>query len=308
MDLALTRLLLTRSRACAAVAGSGALVLLVLVLGGACTGATRPEGSSAGQPRETVRVMHAEASAGLATAPTLPDAVAQQVARVVGVAPVLAVPSELRRGDRESTCQLVGAEPEDADLAGPRDLAAARRLLDLPDRVSYLVVAPVPGLAAQTLADRVRAEVPGVTAMTAAELTAPARRAARSTVGPAVQAVVASLLVAGIVLVALTVGSLSTSQCRDVAVLKAIGVPDRTLYRHGVMQAVVLVVAGSAGGGVLASVAEHASEELPGGIDVAMTPTLWAGALAVTVFTAVLGSLVAVRRIRAIDAREAFRP
>lgn len=104
----------------------------------------------------------------------------------------------------------------------------------------------------------------------------------------------------GIVVVAQILYASVNEHLRDYGTLKALGIPDRTIYGSIVTQAIALALVGFVPG-VIVSVAIVAFARSAEGLNILITPAGAAGVLVLTVAMCVLAGLFAVRRAITVD-------
>ncbi|MBL8930834.1 MAG: FtsX-like permease family protein [Kineosporiaceae bacterium] len=186
-------------------------------------------------------------------------------------------------------------------------LADAAQLLRASGRISYVLATAATGLAPETLAQRIEEQVPTVDALTASEFADNSRSIVISMVGRPLLAMILIGLLVGIALISLTVLSMTQEQMRDFGVLRAIGVRPGQLVVTVVVQALVLAVVGYViGAGATFGVRSLIKGRL-GDVTVSVPPWLLAAMAATTLLMAILGSLLPVRRVSALDPALAFR-
>jgi putative ABC transport system permease protein len=186
-------------------------------------------------------------------------------------------------------------------------LPDAARLLRAGDRVSYLLVQPRPGYTPERLVADIRADVTGVDALTSAEFAENSRDIIVKMIGRPLKTMIAIAALVGMTLIGLTMWALTAEQVADFGVLRALGVrPDR-LALEVATQAAVISALGLAAGATLGYAAQFLVGDSLGDVSIAITPALLAAVASGTAVTAVLGSLLPVRRITRIDPAVAFR-
>lgn len=181
------------------------------------------------------------------------------------------------------------------------------RLLGTRGVVSYVLVQARPGVEAAELAARVEASVPGVTASTRGDFARAERRVVGDMTTDIVRAMILVGFVIGVAVAGLVAYSVTLSQLRDYAVLRALGLR----ARRAVALAVTQVAAAVAGGFVLALALVLAlSAALP-----ALSPTLVlsirtgdvARALGVAAAVTAVAAAFPVVRVVRIDPASVFR-
>jgi putative ABC transport system permease protein len=118
------------------------------------------------------------------------------------------------------------------------------RILQTHGVVSYIFVRATPGMDAETLASRIQASVPGVTAVTRAAFDASERRVVGDMSTDIVRGMVILAFVIGVAVAALVTYTSTLNQLRDYAVLRAIGLRARGALGLVIGQTAVMVIAG----------------------------------------------------------------
>ena len=137
-------------------------------------------------------------------------------------------------GEVDGTASIMSA----VALVEPHELSEALRA---PDAVSFVFVYS-DGVAPATLARRVEAEVPGVSAETRVEFTAAERRVVSDNTTEIVRGMVSVGFVVGLAVAALVAFVMALAQMRDYAVLRALGLSLRGALRLLLAQVATLVV------------------------------------------------------------------
>jgi putative ABC transport system permease protein len=183
----------------------------------------------------------------------------------------------------------------------------ARALINAPGIVSFILVRAGPGASAAALADAIDDSVPGIEAMTRAELSANDRDLLGDLFVQPINVMTIVGFLVGIAIVGLTMYTTTSERLRDFGVLKAIGASSGFLLRTVVSQALFLGVTGFALGlaGVLA-IGPLVVMAVPDiGVAVEAAPALRAfGAMLGMSFA---GAAVPVIRIMGVDPLIVFR-
>ncbi len=204
----------------------------------------------------------------------------------------------------------VGFSAGTAGIAGKlvfvrRDTAQA--LINAPGSVSFVLVHAAAGAGGATLADSINATVPGVEAMTRAELSANDRDILGDLFVQPINVMTIVGFLVGIAIVGLTMYTTTAERLRDFGVLKAIGASNGYLLRTVVYQALFLGVVGFLLGlaGVLAigPLVVHAVPDI--GVAVEAAPAL--RAFASMLGMSLAGAAVPVIRIMGVDPLIVFR-
>lgn len=176
-----------------------------------------------------------------------------------------------------------------------------------PDQTTYLLVRLHDGADAASVRDALQARLGRVDVWFAADFARAAQRYWLITTGAGSALLLAALLglVVGIVIVGQTLYATTVDRLPEYATLRAMGAPNRYLYRVILKQAAISAVFGFGGGMVLVALVVAASAGST--VAVAMPPGL-VGVLAVlTLCMCALGALVSIRRVTRIDPTSVFQ-
>lgn len=184
-------------------------------------------------------------------------------------------------------------------------LAEFARIHD--DRVSYVLTGVDPGADPSVVADRIRAELPGVTVQTREEFADSEARVVTDMSADLLRLMSTFGLVIALAVIALGLMTATLNRLQDFAVLKALGARTPRLAKAVGMQVLLTIV--------LASTAATAAALTLARLLPLAAPTvqisITAAAVAQTTITALLVGLIAavwpLRRIAALDAATAFR-
>ncbi|HSX62264.1 MAG TPA: ABC transporter permease [Tahibacter sp.] len=176
-----------------------------------------------------------------------------------------------------------------------------------PDQTTYLLITLQRGADAARVRDAVQARLGRVDVWFAADFARAAQRYWLITTGAGSALLLAALLglVVGIVIVGQTLYATTVDRLPEYATLRAMGAPNRYLYRVILKQALISAVFGFAGGMVLVGFVVAASAGST--VAVAM-PVELIGVLALlTLGMCALGALVSIRRVTRIDPTSVFQ-
>lgn len=208
------------------------------------------------------------------------------------------------------TLVAVGFSSGTAGIAGElvfvhRDTAQA--LINTPGSVTFVLVRAAPGTSHAALAASIDATVPGIEAMTRAELSANDRELLGDLFVQPINVMTIVGFLVGIAIVGLTMYTTTSERLHDFGVLKAIGASNGYLLRTVVYQALFLGVTGFALGlgGVLA-IGPLVVAAVPDiGVTVEAAPAL--RAFAAMLGMSLAGAAVPVVRIMGVDPLIVFR-
>lgn len=206
--------------------------------------------------------------------------------------------------------EVVGLSAESASLAGKLlfiDLGAAQALLNMEDRVSFVLIELEPGVDPDAWVARVAPEVPGTALLTKEQLSDNDRDLLSSLFIDPVNVMATVGFLVGLAIVGLTMYTTTAERIRDFGVLKAIGAPNRFLFRTVLGQAFVLGALGFAVGLVATWIAGPLVVALfPGiGVSVVLVPALQT--LGAVLLMSIAGALIPVLRIARVDPLIVFR-
>ena len=129
--------------------------------------------------------------------------------------------------------------------------SAAEKLLRAPGATSFLLVTPTEGVAPEDLRGRLN-DLSGVNALTKGEMAANDLKLFAKIFSAPLRLMVAIAFLVGTMVVGLVIYTATVERQREYGVLKAIGAPNRILYRVVVTQALVAALAGALLGVLLA--------------------------------------------------------
>lgn len=174
-------------------------------------------------------------------------------------------------------------------------------------RVSYVLVGTTPGVAPRTVADRIAATVPGVTAQTRDQFASSESRVVTDMSADLLRLMSTIGLLIALAVIALGLMTATLNRIRDFAVLKALGATTRRLVGAVATQVAWTVALAT----LLAAITGKALSWLLPMLAPAVQISITAQAVAQTAAGAVIVGLVAalwpLRRIAALDAATAFR-
>jgi len=175
------------------------------------------------------------------------------------------------------------------------------------DITSYGLVKAEPGVDPDALAERIEAEVDKVHALPAERFVRNDRQMALQM---GVETIATMTLIGGalaILLVAFTVYSRVSRQRRELAVVKALGVSNVSLYACISLQAVVITLLSGVVATGLALAIMPMLTELVAAVTLKLTPGAVVRVAVVGVFVSVLASLIPARQIARVDPLSAFK-
>jgi putative ABC transport system permease protein len=183
---------------------------------------------------------------------------------------------------------------------------AAERLLGLPGVTSFLLITPDGEIAPSALRDRLH-ELPGSDALLKSELAAnDVQLFARFFAAP-IRLMAGIAFLVGALVVGLVIYTATVERQREYGVLKAIGAPNRTLYRVVALQALIASLAGVAGGVLLAYLAANLIMILKPQFLVVLAVTDAVPAVVAGLATALLAALFPARLLAVLAPAEVFR-
>lgn len=227
---------------------------------------------------------------------------------------VLARKNNIRVGDTvvivDGTFTVVGLSNQTAAATNFYtfiSLPDAALLFRSGSRVSYFLVQPAAGYRPEQAVEAIRRDLPGVTAMTAAEFADNSRDIIVTMIGRPLKTMIAIAALVAAVLVALTMWTVTAGQVGDFGILRALGVRSIHLGRIVIAQAAVIAAAGYLAGTGTAYLVQALIGDRMGDVMVQITaPTLALMAVA-TAAMAAAGSVMPLRRVFRIDPAAAFR-
>lgn len=185
------------------------------------------------------------------------------------------------------------------------DLAEFARIHD--DRVSYVLAGLDEGADPNTVADRIRAEVEGVTVQSREQFAESEARIVTDMSADLLRLMSTIGLVIALAVIALGLMTATLNRLRDFAVLKALGARTPRLARAVAMQVLLTVVLASA---VATTAALALAWLLPiaaPAVQISVTATAVAQTTAAALVVGLIAALWPLRRIAALDAATAFR-
>lgn len=176
-----------------------------------------------------------------------------------------------------------------------------------PDQTTYLLVRLRPGSDAAAVRDALQTRLGRVDVWFAADFARAAQRYWLITTGAGSALLLAALLglVVGIVIVGQTLYATTVDRLPEYATLRAMGAPNRYLYRVILKQAAISAVFGFVGGMLLVGLVVLASTGST--VAVAMPSGLIAVLALLTLCMCALGALVSIRRVMRIDPTSVFQ-
>jgi putative ABC transport system permease protein len=176
-----------------------------------------------------------------------------------------------------------------------------------PDQTTYLLVRLRPGSDAAAVRDALQTRLGRVDVWFAADFARAAQRYWLITTGAGSALLLAALLglVVGIVIVGQTLYATTVDRLPEYATLRAMGAPNRYLYRVILKQAAISAVFGFVGGMLLVGLVVLASTGST--VAVAMPSGLVAVLALLTLCMCALGALVSIRRVMRIDPTSVFQ-
>ena len=211
---------------------------------------------------------------------------------------------------RGTRLRIVGISSGTSGFMTP--LAFARRdtvnaLSRLPGTAGFFLVQPARGVEPEALVARIEGTVPGVSALTRAEVAANDRRLFIDPFSGPLLAMVAIAFAVAVLVVGLAVYSSIAERSREYATLKALGLRQLALLQLAGGQAAALALAGTALGIVLAfGAARGVSALAPKYLIAISAPAVTAIAVSALVI-ALLAALVPARLLARLDPASAFR-
>lgn len=227
---------------------------------------------------------------------------------------ILAGKNGIRLGD---TVQIVDGEFTVVGLSNQTAAATnyyafvslpdATRLLRAGNRVSYFLVQPTPGYPPEQAVQAIRAQVPGVDALTSPAFAENSRDIIVTMIGRPLKTMIAIAALVGVALVGLTMWTLTAEQIPDFGVIRALGIPPNQLWRIVLTQCALIAALGYGVGAAIAYTAQLLLADRMGDVTMAITPALLVAVALGTVVMAGLGALLPARRVYRIDPAIAFR-
>ncbi|EHJ47391.1 protein of unknown function DUF214 [Solidesulfovibrio carbinoliphilus subsp. oakridgensis] len=172
---------------------------------------------------------------------------------------------------------------------------------------AYILVRPVPGLAAEALRDAIRARVPDVDVFTREEFAGKTQYYWMFTTGAGMALLIAACLglVVGGVVVAQTLYATTMDHLPEFGTLRAMGAPGSYIHRIIVTQAVAAALVGYGCGIVISYFLVDLAAR--GGASIVLTTPMAVGLFFLTVVMCVAAGLVSIRKVTTIDPAMVFR-
>ena len=208
--------------------------------------------------------------------------------------------------DREAT--VVGLSEGTTFWAGSMAFApitTLESLLRSPGARSFLLVTPEPGTSPETLRDRL--VVPGTDALLKNDMIANDAKLMGRVYDAPIGLMVAIAFVVGVLVVGLIMYTATVERRREYGAVKAIGAPNRTLYRVVATQATMAAVAGGLAGVVLAYGAGAVLVSWRPQFLVAIDAAAVGLVLASSLVMALLAALAPARTLARLEPAEVFR-
>lgn len=205
---------------------------------------------------------------------------------------------------------IVGLTDETAAIAGKIafvDVDASRRLLQIPDIVSFILVRTAPGADPEAVAGALDRALPEANAMTRAELSRNDRDLLGSLFVAPVNVMATIGFLVGLAIIGLTMYTTTAERMRDFGVLKAIGAPNAFLFQTVITQAAVLGVAGFVAGLAAAWLAGPVVVRMVPDIGVTINAAPAARTFGAVMAMSLIGAVLPVARIMRVDPMMVFR-
>ena len=176
-----------------------------------------------------------------------------------------------------------------------------------PSKVSFFLVENRPGITKEQLVADINATIPGIRAWDGVQLSETTFREAIVSGGFAATFgfLIVFAIIAGFVIIGLTLYSAANDRIKDYGTLKAIGATNRYIARLILMQALLLALVGYVPGRLFVEGFRRLLASI--GSDFSFAPWMEVVFVAMTLFIAIGGSLFAVRRITALEPAQVFR-
>lgn len=200
--------------------------------------------------------------------------------------------------------QVVGISSGTSAIAGKlvflrRD--ALQSLTGSADRVNFVLVRLKPGISATSFAEAIPTAVPGITAMTRADLVRNDRDLIGALFVSPIDVMSTAGFLVGIAIVGLTMYTTTAERLRDFGVLKAIGASNTYMFRTVAIEAIVLCLAGYVLGFAATRAAGPVVTRFVPDIGVAVTFFNAARAFAAVMVMSLVGAIVPIARIVRVD-------
>ena len=174
-------------------------------------------------------------------------------------------------------------------------------------RVSYVLVGVSPGSSTQTVADRISANVPGVTVQTRDQFADSEARIVTDMSADLLQLMTFIALLIALAVIALGLMTATLNRIRDFAVLKVLGAPTRSLVRAVVVQVWWTVLLASLLAATLAEVLSRALLLAAPTVLIVLPPLTLLRTAGEALVVGLVAAVWPLRRIVAVDAATAFR-
>lgn len=175
------------------------------------------------------------------------------------------------------------------------------------DQTLYLLVRARPGVDLQKLKRRIGERLPDVDVFTTAEFSHMTRFYWMFTTGAGITVLLAAVLglVVGVVIVAQTIYATTMDHLREYGTLKAMGSPNRYIYKVIIKQAAISAVIGYAAGMVVSLFVVHGSQK--GGASILLPWPMGLGMFGLTLLMCVIAAIVSINKVTRIDPAMVFR-
>lgn len=218
----------------------------------------------------------------------------------------IAVGDQVRVLDRDAT--VVGLSDETTFWAG--SIAFARittleSILRAPGLRSFLLVTPVAGMSPEALRDQL--DLAGTEVLLKTDVIANDRQLMARVYDAPIGLMVGIAFVVGVLVVGLVIYTATIERRREYGAVKAIGAPNRTLYRVVAAQALIAAAAGAVVGVGLAYGVGAAMMAWRPQFLVAIEPTAVGTVLASSLVMALLAALIPARAMARLEPAEVFR-
>ena len=173
--------------------------------------------------------------------------------------------------------------------------------------VSFVLAKSEPGAAPEDVADRIEADVDGVTAQSREEFAAEERKLVMDMAGDLLAIMNLAGFVIGLAVVALTVYTATLARRSEYGVLKALGARNRHLYGAVLTQALYSVVLGFALALLLTLLLSAAVPALGSGLTLQVSGASLLKVSAVSLVIAGLAAILPIKQIAGLDPATVFR-
>jgi putative ABC transport system permease protein len=186
------------------------------------------------------------------------------------------------------------------------DYSTFARLEGATGSASYVLVWPRRGLSPATLASELEAAYP-VTAQTAAGFSGHERQVVSDMSTELIQGLVSIGFVVGVVVAGLSIYTATVARLREYAVLKAIGMRNRSLYGTILRQALLTVGAGLLVALALLALLNAVVGRAEPAISMLLTADILGRAVLATILIGAVAALLPARRVARVDPASAYR-